>query len=837
MLAACTASALAAGCPEPGPPVEPAPVATPVIPWREAGEPPIAEPVIPWASSTSGDPVTRGCATGWYERSTEAGIVCDPWPEGGRVVCDGATAMRPGELGCQPLGRACPSGEFPDDVPADALFVRAGAAGTGTRLDPLGTLAEAAARAVAGQTIVVSGELDARATLSVPVTLRGACVERTHLTGPLVLDAATTLEDVTMSSEREAILARGGLMARGVLVTSHAGNGIDLRGAEHSLEDVVVRGGGGSTSGWTAGVHVINGSLSATRLVVEGRAGFALLVDGRASATVTDSVFADGRPFDASLTALVLVRDGAEGASFTRTVFENGVHQLLAANGGTVTLEDVLAQGARIAEGEAIAVGITSFGASITARGVRTHDIDGFGLAVAAGRVEVEDYVADGTHTDSVGLHAEERGTLVARRARLGPIGIGARAFVRGALELEDASIVGARTYALNASGEESVATFRRIVSHHSAGGLRASMDASAVIEDAVFEDIESGTGVGDDAIGAYLRSRITAERIRATRITNSCFASLQSAHLVVSDARCTGPELGLVAALEGRVTAHHVTLADMRVAGIVLEEGGTADIADVSVDRISPTEDISTGFWASERCSATLSRTVFRDVEGWGVSCGATAVAPVVTVEDTVVENAALGGLTPDCTMTLRRLEVLQPGVAGITNAFAVDITLEDVRIVGVRPDPVDGRFGHGVHLVGAATLRGRGLVVEGARGAGLAAIGPEATVELGDVWISDVTAAACGEGCEAGGSGIFAADGASMRLTNVRSFGNEVAGVQVAAPASVSLSGGWIHGNAIGRNLSPELDASPLLGVTYVGNGVEEDRRALPPPASTLF
>jgi hypothetical protein len=837
MLAACAVSALA-GCPDPAPPEEVAPIAAPVIPWLEAGEPPIAEPVIPWASGVEGDPVTRACATGWHARTTEAGVICDPWPEGGRVVCDGATAMRPGELTCQPIGRPCPgSGEFPDDVPAGAIFVRAGAAGTGTRLDPVGTLAEAAARAVAGQTIVLaSGELDARTTFSVPVSLRGACVERTHLIGPLVLDAATSLEDVTVSSEREGIVSRGGLSARGVLVTSHVGNGIDLRGTDHTLEDVVVRGGGGSTSGWTAGVHVINGSVTATRLVVEGRAGFALLVDGRATATITDSVFADGRPFEASPTALVLVRDVAMGASFTRTVFENGVHELLMANGGTVTLEDVLAQGARIQEGEPVAFGIIAYGAAVTARGVRTHDIDGFGLSVAAGRVEVEDYVADGTHADSVGLHAEERGTLVARRARLGPIGIGARAFLRGSLELEDAAIEGARLYSLNAAGEEAVATFRRVVAHDGAAGLRTSMNATTVIEDAVFEDL-AGTGVGDDAIGAYLRSRVTAHRIRATRCANSCYAALQSAEFEISDARCSGAELGVVAALEGHLSAHHMTVEDIEIVALLSEEGASIDLTDVAVRGVGPTEDISSGFWANDRSSGTLSRVTFRDVQGWGVSCGATTDPPVVTVEDAVIEDATLGGLTPDCTMTLRRLEVLRPGVAGLTNALAVDVTLEDVRIVDVQPDPVDGRFGHGVHLVGAGVLRGRGLAIEGAHGGGLVAVGAMASVDLTDVWVSGVRSAPCGEGCIGGGSGIVATEGARVRLVNVRSFGHEVAGVQVMSPASVSLEGGSIHDNAIGRNLSPELDNAPLLGVTYLANGVEEDRRALPLPASTLF
>jgi hypothetical protein len=825
-----------AGCAAPGPPDEPAPVTPPTIPWLVAGEPTVAAPEIPWADGTEGDPVTRPCPEGWATRTTEAGAICDPWPEGGRPACVGATAIRPGESVCAAIGRPCPVGEFPDDVPADALYVRAGATGVGTRSDPMGTLAEAAAVASAGQTIVVSaGELDANVTFARPVTLRGVCAERTQLSGRLVLDAASSLEDATVTSATDGIVARRGLTARGVLVTANLGTGIDLRGGASTLEDVIVRGGGGSTLMMIGGVHVVDASLVAEGLVIEGRAGFGLVLEAGASATVSDSVLADGTTFDANPTALALIRGGVLDVSFTRTVFENGVNLLVQAL-GPVTFEDVLVQGVRVQSGQPLAIGVAAL-STLVARGLRTHDIDGLGLfAAATGRVDVEDYVAYGAHPLSVGLHAEERGSIVARRARLGPLDIGARAYVRGTLELSDAAIVGARTYALHVNGVEAVGTFRRIVVHHSVAGLRVGADGTSDIEDAVFEDIVS-SGVGADGIGAYLRSHVTARRIRASRTANACFASLQTATFTLFDARCSEALLGLVASVEGTMTAEHVIVEDIGAAALVAEFGASLTVEDALVRRVQPTEQISAGLFANSGSTATLSRAMLSEVAGYGVSCAGGDAPPEVTVEDTIVDGATFGGVTPECAISLLRVELLRPGVAGIANVGTASIEVADVRIVDVQPDPVDGRFGHGVHIVGGGSLHGGRLVVEGARGAGLLVAGEGTMVELGEAWISDVRSAACGPGCIAGGSGIVVAEGGSIHIASVRSFGHEVAGVQVSVPASVALDAGWIHGNAIGRSLSPGFDETTLLGVTYLANDVEEDRRPLALPATTLF
>lgn len=835
-----------AACVEPTPPMEEPPVVAPVIPWLASGELEIADPVIPWMDGGDGDPVTRPCAAGWTRRESPAGAICDPWPEGGRPHCEGATAVRPGESACTPIGRACPaSGEFAEDLPVDALFVREGAGGTGTREAPFGTLAEALAVASPGATIALArGALAVPLDVDVAVTLRGACAEETRLTGPLTISAAVTLEDVTVTSASSAIVVqRGGLTARGVVVGDHVGSGIDLRSAENVLEDVVVRGGTGATATFEGAVHVVNATLEATRLVIEGRAGFGLTVDSRASLTLSDSVVADGSTSDRGPTALVLLLAASTRTDISRCVVENGVNQLLAVNGGAVTIEDTLVQGARIQPGQAIAIGVTGFGGSLTTRGLRTHDIDGFGLATAGGYVEVEDYVADGTHPMSVGLHAEEGSTMVARRARLGPIAIGARSFVRGALELEDARFTGATQASMVSSGEESVGTFRRVFVHDGVAGLRVGSDATAELSDAIFTEVR-GTGIGDDAVGAYLRSRVVAQRVRATGMGNSCFAALQDAVVELSDARCVDAELGIVSAIRGSMTARRVSVEDITLVGLVSEESASLVVEDATVRGVGPTEAVSAGLAINEGATATLSRVTISEIDGYGVSSwdgdelgGDPEVTPHLILTDVLVDGATIGGFSANGLVDLDRVEIRRAGVAAITHTSPTTVfQVRDVHIVDTVPDPIDGRFGHGVHLVTGGTMRGTHVVVEGARGAGLLARG--ATVELDGLWVSTVVAASCGAGCLGGGSGIVANEGAVVRLANVRSFGNEVAGVQVVGAAtSVTLLGGWIHDNAIGRNLGSALDATPLLGVTYAQNGVEEDRRDLAPPALTLF
>ncbi len=134
----------------------------------------------------------RPCPSGWSETELENGsMVCEPYPEGRAACAADEEAHFPGEPGCRAVGRACPAGDFRDDLPSDVpvVFVLPGSTGTGTRADPLGTLTEAMASAEDGSVVALGRgtHTDLPTTWNRSVRLIGACPSAT------VLDVAETV--------------------------------------------------------------------------------------------------------------------------------------------------------------------------------------------------------------------------------------------------------------------------------------------------------------------------------------------------------------------------------------------------------------------------------------------------------------------------------------------------------------------------------------------------------------------------------------------------------------------------------------------------------------------
>jgi hypothetical protein len=135
----------------------------------------------------------RPCPSGWSETELANGsVVCEPYPEGRSTCAADEEAHFPGEPGCRAVGRACPAGDFRDDLPSDVpvVFVLPGATGTGTRADPLGSLTEAMAGAEDGSVLALGRgtHTDLPTTWNRSVRLIGACPSAT------VLDVAETVE-------------------------------------------------------------------------------------------------------------------------------------------------------------------------------------------------------------------------------------------------------------------------------------------------------------------------------------------------------------------------------------------------------------------------------------------------------------------------------------------------------------------------------------------------------------------------------------------------------------------------------------------------------------------
>jgi hypothetical protein len=250
-----------------------------------------------------------------------------------------ATLCEPPPWGPAWVGPACPIfGPFPDDPPASALYVLAGAElGDGSREAPFGTIQEAVDAATLDDTIVVGkGAYREDVLLDVPIPLRGACAAETVLlgslsisSGPSSVQAIQILSDGTMPTgllvrdgahpyvtgvavrgfdEIGVLVERGGSLGAESMAVEGSPVGLRLEG-EARLEQTVVTGSGtvgievdcddtasacasfhqvvlrdftdNDGEDVPAGIRVRSGRLNLERTVIEGAMGYGLhVLDG-----------------------------------------------------------------------------------------------------------------------------------------------------------------------------------------------------------------------------------------------------------------------------------------------------------------------------------------------------------------------------------------------------------------------------------------------------------------------------------------------------------------------------------------------------------------------------
>ncbi|HJL18919.1 MAG TPA: hypothetical protein RMH99_24865 [Sandaracinaceae bacterium LLY-WYZ-13_1] len=326
------------------------------------------------AATTPGPaPATRPaleCPAGWREISDGDTVACDP--TGALSECPDGQAHFPGAEGCAPVGRACPAGDFPEDLGEGARYVRPGADGDGRRDAPYGTIAEALVGAGPGTVIALSaGTHEAGFALPAGVTVRGVCAARTRLRRSSdrgvsvdVPDGVTgaVLADVGLaSSDNLGMTVAGEVRLEGVAVEGAMLFGVLVEGGTLDAEGLVVRdtrpGPDGSQGG---GIAVVAGTLSLARAVLEGNRQFGLAVgDGRAE-------LAD--------VASRSQREGARPGLGAGLAVEAGGVVI----GERVELTDALGVGATVSEGGRLEL---TDAAVRRVRGVGRAD-QGFGVAV-----------------------------------------------------------------------------------------------------------------------------------------------------------------------------------------------------------------------------------------------------------------------------------------------------------------------------------------------------------------------------------------------------------------------------------------------------------------------
>ncbi len=148
-------------------------------------------------------PNLSNCAPGWTQLQREGLTFCEPWPED-IGACPPGLVRFVGESACAPLS-PCPAGPWPENLPQDAIYVSATAqaGGQGTLASPYARLSAALNSASNGATIALSeGAHQGGVVLDRPLTLVGACAERTSISGDTTATLSVTSTAVTVRGAR-----------------------------------------------------------------------------------------------------------------------------------------------------------------------------------------------------------------------------------------------------------------------------------------------------------------------------------------------------------------------------------------------------------------------------------------------------------------------------------------------------------------------------------------------------------------------------------------------------------------------------------------------------------
>ena len=402
------------------PPVAPAPAAIPVLPcpdgWRSV------------APRIEGGPAT-----------------CDPWPEGGPLECAAGEAWFPGDSACAPVGSACPTGEWPTDLPAASgttRYVRAGAAsGDGSMVSPFGTIADAMSASGAGDVIALAkGSYDEVVVLRAGVALVGACARDTILTAPAasgitgtvhVRGAGSVLRNVTIGGSRIGIVASGagvvGTLEGVVIDGAWAAALFAETNARIVGSGVVVRSTVATTTGNGQGlVARAGGQIELDRALLERNTYSGTWSSGPGTRiALTAAAVRETQPAAGGRAGPALYVLGGSTVELRRSVLEsNREASVLAGNEGTmVIVEDSLireslpyAADAQAGRGIALEVGARATVARTTIEGSREASVTAAGAGV---EIDLTDVVLrDNLGVEATGFAGD--GAIVQEGARMG---------------------------------------------------------------------------------------------------------------------------------------------------------------------------------------------------------------------------------------------------------------------------------------------------------------------------------------------------------------------------------------------------------------------------------
>ncbi len=496
------------------------------------------------------------------------------------------------------ISRSCPSGDFPDIVPAgEILYVRPGATGAGTRADPFGTIAAALAVAATGTTIALAkGEY--RESISIPsdVAIEGACADETTLTGEGASEsvrggARTALRHVTIDTSVHGIVADTGasLTVEDVVVRRAAGHALRVgTGGSLIARRVAVRR-VDRAEDRADGVRVERGVLELEDVVIEGFT-YGIAIEGSSMVHLADVVVRGTvpPPIDGIIGVL------SEGAVLDaeRLVVER-LQQGVLVLGGRADLRDVF-----IRDGmpDSRALGVRADAIVTVERASLADQLLGI---YAESELDVADLSCQrvGTAVDVTSGH-----TVLARAhvtdARTVAVAARGGSVVASDLSIERvvADADGARGWGIQASNGRSTFERARMEHTHEAGVV--VVNARTDLRDVTIVDVESagefrlgrGISLQEGAVG-------TLERAVVRQTHEAAIALLRDSELVASDvtiedslSRDRFPPGGMAISVRGGSHAELTRVSTLRsvIAGLIVQdEGSDAVVRDARFDSI----------------------------------------------------------------------------------------------------------------------------------------------------------------------------------------------------------------------------------------------------------
>lgn len=648
------------------------------------------------APPTPPAPVAFVCPEGWRTALVGGASICEPWADALAPSCapDELAVVGAGtEPACQPF--VCPTGDWPDDAPADAVYARAGGTGDGTRASPFGRLDSASAVARSRGVALVIGE--------------GEILANFDATGiPLVLGLCPARSRVRTTSYTALSVSPGGTTTvRGLTLTSNFYLGMELgAGAHVTIEQSIVTGATGVRLGADAvldgeqvvirGPAVANPTVHQPAIELEehatvhlrrstlGGAGGAILMAGD---EVTEAAFATAILEDSAVLDTPYVLAGPVDATLRRVSIERVAVLAAVFPFRSVTLEDVRVRDVGATTWEGSSAGLLAVGGSVTLRRVAMTDVQGTALgaldepSAGGSSFDAEDFVA--TDVDRAMGSFGQYITVLA----VGPTS-------RGALR---------RVYVADVVGN----------------AFQADYGAALSIADLTLERVRPALEIWGNAFQVF-RSSLTIERVRASTERWAMIVTGDST-VNVGDLEVTGG-LGIQAQCGEACTADRTSLVLARASvhdvarSAVAAVGIAVDVSDLDIARVTPRtvpvpvlQPPGAGLLVVEGGTLVGRRVAMEDVGGLGVlvydrgslaltglsiervtrvdcDCGGLAYGDgvlwandsTVSIEDFVVEAAERAGLS------VARGALASHLVRGVVRGSAIGI-LSDGSSVGV--------------------------------------------------------------------------------------------------------------------------------------------------------